>query len=67
MRIHENMLLDSILETNPGIAEVFKKHGLFCDSCPGAVMENLREAAEGHGIDLQLLIEDLNNFINENK
>lgn len=65
MKIHENMVLNDILEGNPGISQVFTKHGLFCDSCPGAEMENLREAAEGHGIDLQQLLEDLNNFANK--
>jgi hybrid cluster-associated redox disulfide protein len=66
MKITENMLLSEILEMDPDPTDVFFRHGLNCVGCPGAQSESLKEAAEGHGINLKRLIEDLNQFF-ENK
>ena len=64
MKVHESMMLNEVLELDPHITKVFLSHGLFCESCPGASMETLGEAAEGHGIDLLQLISDLNKHLN---
>jgi len=65
MKITETMLLNDILDLNPDVTDVFLRHGLNCLGCPGASSENLKEAAEGHGINLALLIDDLNKFFEE--
>lgn len=65
MKITENMLLNDILDMDPDPTEVFLRHGLNCLGCPGAHSENLREAAEGHGIDLKKLIDDLNEYLED--
>jgi hybrid cluster-associated redox disulfide protein len=63
--INENMLIGEILEMDEDTADVLIKHGLNCLGCPGSYSENLREAAEGHGIKLEKLIEDLNRHFNK--
>ncbi|MBR0598337.1 DUF1858 domain-containing protein [Sinanaerobacter chloroacetimidivorans] len=63
MKITEAMLLNDILDMDPEISEVLLFHGLYCQGCPGARNESLKEAAEGHGIDLQKLISDLNDYL----
>ena len=63
MKVSENMLLNEILEMDPDPTEVLLRHGLNCLGCPGAQSENLKEAADGHGIDLKKLIDDLNDFL----
>ena len=65
MKITENMLLSDILEMDPDPTDVFLRHGLNCLGCPGAQSESLKEAAEGHGIDLTKLMYDLNEFIED--
>jgi len=65
MKITENMLLYEVLELEPDPTEIFLRHGLNCVGCPGAQSESLKEAAEGHGINLTKLIEDLNNFFQQ--
>lgn len=63
MKIDGTMMLNDILNMDPDIAEVFKRHGLSCHGCPAARSESLQEAAEGHNLDLQLLVEDLNSYL----
>lgn len=60
IKITEEMMVYEVLELNPELEDVFLKHGLACAGCPGSNMENLRDAAEGHGINLKELLEDLN-------
>ena len=63
MKITENMLLSDILDMDPDPTDVFLRHGLNCLGCPGAQSESLKEAAEGHGINLTKLINDLNEYL----
>ena len=59
-RITEDMLVCDVLELALEMEAVLSDHGLPCYGCPGAANETLREAAEGHGVDLASLLEDLN-------
>ena len=65
MKVNETMLLNDILDMDPDITDIFLHHGLNCLGCPGASSENLREAAEGHGVNLEKLIDDLNTFLDK--
>lgn len=60
MKITENMKVYQVLDINDGLEKVFLKHDLPCMGCPGALEETLREAAEGHNIDINELLKDLN-------
>jgi hydrid cluster protein-associated redox disulfide domain len=60
MIITEEMLVCDIIDMNEKLEEVFMKHNLPCLGCPGAMQETLKEAAEGHGIDINALLRDLN-------
>lgn len=65
MKISETMLLNEILDMDPDVTDIFLRHGLNCLGCPGANNESLKEAAEGHGVNLAKLIEDLNTFFDK--
>lgn len=60
MKITEDMKVCEILNLDDRLEIIFENHGLLCTGCPGATQETLREAAEGHGIDVYQLLEDLN-------
>lgn len=60
MKITEDMKICDILNLDDGMEEIFKAHGLLCLGCPGAASETLREAAEGHDVDVQELLDALN-------
>ena len=63
MIVTEDMKVCAILEMNEDMDRIFIKHGLYCVGCPGANQETILEAAEGHGIDLKLLLEDINKVL----
>ncbi|MDD2190829.1 MAG: DUF1858 domain-containing protein [Eubacteriales bacterium] len=63
MKINENMLINDMLDKYPELTDILFRHGLNCLGCPGASNEILREAAEGHGISIEKLVEDLNQFL----
>ncbi len=60
MKITENMMVYQVLDLDDKLEHVFQRHGLPCVGCPGAMQETLKEAAEGHDIDVEALLEDLN-------
>jgi len=62
-KITETMRVLEILERDVGFERIFLNHGLNCVGCPGSAMETIKEAAEGHNIDLDKLLEDLNKYI----
>lgn len=60
MIVTESMKVCDVLEMDGRLERIFLNHGLNCVGCPGANSETIKEAAEGHGIHLGLLLEDIN-------
>lgn len=58
--ITKDMKVCDILEINSEYEKVLESHGLLCNGCPGAFTESLAEAADGHGVDVEVLLKDLN-------
>lgn len=54
------MSVSEVLLMGEKYEKIFEKYLLACAGCPGADMETLEQAAEGHGLDLDKLLEDLN-------
>lgn len=65
-KVTKDMTVMQVLQKDKESAYVFMNHGLHCLGCPGATMESIGDAAAVHGIDVNTLIADLNNFF-ENK
>ncbi len=58
--ITKDMSVIEVLNMGEQYGKVFEKYLLTCAGCPGAAMETLEQAAEGHGVDLEKLLADLN-------
>lgn len=54
-----------VLQREPRTREIFLKHGMGCITCMGAAMETIENGARMHGIDPQILLQDLNAFFQE--
>lgn len=59
-KITKEMMICDILEVQPHLEEIFISHGMNCVGCCGSNQESLEEAASGHGVSLEKLLEELN-------
>ncbi|MEG0291811.1 MAG: DUF1858 domain-containing protein [Anaerovoracaceae bacterium] len=60
MKITKDIIVNDLLEEYPELEDVLADFGMTCVGCPGATMESLADAAEGHGIELDEIIDKLN-------
>ncbi|MGM9979433.1 MAG: DUF1858 domain-containing protein [Clostridium sp.] len=58
--ITKDMTIGEVVNNDMAKAEIFMDFGMFCVGCPSAQGESIEEAALGHGIDLDALLEALN-------
>jgi hybrid cluster-associated redox disulfide protein len=57
----ENTIAE-VLQQNRQTARVFVNNGMFCLSCPYATGESLADACAAHGVDVDELVRQLNDF-----
>ena len=57
--------IGEVLKINPNVKDVLMGFGLHCFGCPMSQMETLEEAAGVHGVDPDLMIEKINEFLNK--
>lgn len=65
MFTREMSLLEA-LQAHPEAKEIFKKHGMACLGCMGAMAESIEAGARMHGLDLDALLNELNQLIETN-
>ncbi|MHB1125993.1 MAG: DUF1858 domain-containing protein [Bacillota bacterium] len=58
--ISKDMSILEILRVYPKTRDVFIKHGMGCIKCMGAMEDTLESGARQHGINIQVLLYDLN-------
>ena len=61
--ITKDMSIEEIVEQYPETVPVFMAHGLGCIGCAIAQFETLEEGAMAHGIDVEVLVQDLNKSV----
>lgn len=67
-KITEDMLIYEVLQIAPDIAPVFFEFGMHCLGCPISRGETVAQAAEAHGVDVEVMLDKLNEFVeNEQK
>jgi len=60
MIITADMKIGDVVNRHPETIQVFLRHGLACVGCAVAQFENIRQGATAHGINVDMLIKDLN-------
>ena len=65
VEVTKTMQIGEILKINPNVKDVLMGFGLHCFGCPMSQMETLEEAAAVHGVDVDLMIEKINEFLNK--
>ena len=62
-QVTTQMLIGELLQLDPNIAGVLMRAGMHCIGCPSSQMESLEEAAMVHGMDVDVLVEQINDFL----
>ncbi|MBQ6806464.1 MAG: DUF1858 domain-containing protein [Lachnospiraceae bacterium] len=57
--ITKDMTIGEILRTNPNVAPILLNAGMHCLGCPSAQGETLEEAAMVHGMDVDVLMKEI--------
>lgn len=57
--------IGEVLRINPNVKDVLLGFGLHCFGCPMSQMETLEEAAAVHGVDVDVMVEKINEFLNK--
>ncbi len=66
-KITKEMSIIDVVQQHPETLEVFQKFGLGCIGCAAARFENLEAGAKVHGIDPEVMVQELNNVIETSK
>lgn len=65
MKVTKDMMIAEVLADHEELVPIFLQHGLFCLGCAMSHGETLEEACEVHGLDLEDLLDDLNDFLGD--
>ena len=64
--VTKEMSIREVLSLDPGTARLFMEFGMHCLTCPHATAESIEQAGAVHGINVDELVHQLNEFIAEN-
>ncbi len=59
-KITKDMTFAELIMQDKGAAEKLADKGLFCGGCPMAQFEALEDGARAHGIDVDMILKELN-------
>ena len=66
-KLTKEIVLIHILQNHPEALEVFAKYGLGCIGCAAARFENLEAGAKVHGVDPDVMVDEINALIEANE
>ncbi len=59
----KDMLIQEVIELDEGTADILMNAGMHCIGCMMAHGESLEQACDVHGIDADILIEEINTYL----
>lgn len=62
-KVTKDMLIGDMLVMDRGIAVILMQAGMHCVGCPSAAGETLDEACAVHGMDVEKVIADINEYL----
>ena len=64
-KVTKEMSIIDVVQEHPESLEVFAKYGLGCIGCAAARFENLEAGAKVHGVDPQVMVDEINALIED--
>lgn len=62
-RVNKSTMIGELLQIDENVAPILLNIGMHCLGCPSSQMETIEQAAMVHGIDPDMLVEEINNFL----
>ena len=62
-KVTPDMIISDILKLDKGTIPILLNSGMHCLGCPSATGESLEDACAVHGIDVNKLVADLNEYL----
>ena len=62
-KVTKDMLIGQLITLDPNIAPILMRAGMHCLGCPSSQIESLEEAAMVHGLDAQVLEDQINDYL----
>ena len=63
MKVTPDMTIGELLRLDENIVPILMRAGMHCIGCPSAQGESLAEAAMVHGLDAQVLEDQINDYL----
>ncbi len=62
-KVTKDTIIADLIKIDPNIIIILMRAGMHCIGCPSAQAESLGEAAMVHGINPDLLVDQINDFL----
>lgn len=62
-KVTKDMIIGDIVKINAGVIPILLGAGMHCIGCPSAQGESLEEAAMVHGLNVDELLTEINNYL----
>ena len=62
-KVTKDMIISDLIKIDPNIIIILMKAGMHCIGCPSAQAESLEEAAWVHGINADVLVDQINDYL----
>ena len=62
-KVTKSTLIGEMLMIDRGIGTILMKSGMHCVGCPSSANESLEEACMVHGMDIDKLLDEINNYL----
>ena len=63
VQVDKSMIIGELIKLDENLIYILMREGMHCVGCPSAQMETLEEAALVHGMDPDVLVARLNEFL----
>lgn len=62
-KVTKDTMIGELLQIDEGVAPILLNIGMHCLGCPSSQMETIEQAAMVHGIDYEMLVDEINSFL----
>ena len=61
--VNKSTMIGELLQIDENVAPILLDIGMHCLGCPSSQRETIEQAARVHGIDPDMLVDEINNFL----